>query len=200
MSNTHLTIDLRGHQQQRIINLVDAALHNLQADGTVDRGGIANLLREMRDQLIVTTDPMTRCLGFAFDMKAIRSWPIWLCDYSVVQEAIDKGWIVELHKEPFIPRLGRSFIISGLSDEGKAEFMRRLPTLTSATPQPKEALSIKETEHLLGSEPSYPVKVSDYVSHHQTDDCEFDRNASHTHDTYVCTCGWQAAPRDQYKD
>lgn len=55
-------------------------------------------------------------------------------------------------------------------------------------------------QHMLGSEPSYPVKVSDYVSHHQTDDCAFDRNASHTHDTYVCTCGWQAAPRDQYKD
>jgi hypothetical protein len=205
---------------KRLNNQIDAALWNLQADGTVDRGGIADLLRQLRDKVI--NDPMTRCLGFTYEMKEVKSWPTWLCDYSVVQQATNKGWIIEVRKEPFIPRWGQSFIISGLSDEGRAEFLRRIPTINAPTinedrrNQKLGALTIGETERLLGSEPSFHIGADlkmvaeaqeriqqygratfDHIIHNHTDQCGFDRNASHTEDTYVCTCGWRAVPKQK---
>lgn len=136
---------------------------------------------------VALREPMTQCLGFAFDMEEVKSWPMWLCDFSVVQEAIDQGWIVEIRKEPFISRRGSSFIIYGLSSEGRAEFLRRLSTISNDRSNQKLGADYVGTKF-------YVLPPDKYVPHIQTDECGFDRTASHTEDTYVCTCGWRAAP------
>ena len=227
--------------KQKINNMVDMALHQLQADGTVDRGGIAALIRELQRMAIASldektltvegestmrnADPMTAVLGYAYEMEEVKSWPVWLADYSVVEEAAAMGWIVEIRKEPFIPRLGKSFIISGLSSAGRSEFLRRVAMsgvgeVKTADGSPAGALSI-ETVKTLGSEQPTPVRNSQEVwntfmsgrqtaeqaicdaksgkrsdnYHEPTDECGFDRNASHSEDTYVCTCGWRTTPK-----
>lgn len=40
------------------------------------------------------------------------------------------------------------------------------------------------------------LRFRDYDEHKETPECGFDRNASHSEDRYVCTCGW----RDEHKD
>jgi len=57
--------------------------------------------------------------------------PVWLCSMHAVHEAVADGDVKEIGKQPF--RSTESFVIYGLTEQGRCKFYASLPVLTEQT-------------------------------------------------------------------